>query len=130
MIHSNPTETRIASIVKDEQDIIIITMKDCGVMDEYDVLDVNLVLKAKSRNKPAYKLLDARANWSMNKKAKESAQLENSASKTAARAIVVSSEMKGILLNFLQNFSKSIYPQKMFSNKEDAYNWLLSLKNK
>jgi hypothetical protein len=128
MTKSNPTETRAASIFKDENDILVITMKDCGKMDEYDVIDVNLVLRHVSGDKPAYKLLDARANWSMDKKAKERAKLENTITKTSARAIIVSNVVKATLFEFLQSFSKFDYPQKTFSDKDEAYAWLLALK--
>jgi len=129
MQNSPPTETRAASIFIDENNILVITMKDCGKVDEYDVIDINLVLRHLSHNKPAYKLLDARADWSMDKKAKERAKLENTITKTAARAIVVSNKIKATLFELLQSLSKFDYPQKTFSDKDKAYKWLLSLKN-
>ena len=130
MENTNPTETRIASIFKDENDIIIITMKDCGKVDEFDVLDVNLVLRTISENKSAYKILDARANWNMDKKAKEKAVLESTLNKTEARAIIVSNKIRATLLTFIQNFGKQGYPQKIFSNKKEAYDWIIMMKNK
>lgn len=130
MTHTNPTETRTASIFRDENGILIITMKDCGKVDEYDVIDVNLVLRHLSGDKPAYKLLDARADWSMDKKARERAKLENTIAKTSARAILVSNQVKATLLDFLNGFSKSDYPQKNFCDKDEAYEWLLALKNR
>jgi len=123
-------DTRIASIYRDENEIIVITMKDCGKVDEFDVLDVNLVIRNLSKNKAAYKLLDAKANWNMDAKAKERAKLENSVTKTSARAVVVSSIVKSTLLKFLQSFSKFDYPQKTFTDFYEAYDWLLALKNK
>jgi len=123
-------ETRIASIYRDEHDIIVITMKDCGKVDEFDILDVNLVIRDLSKNKAAYKLVDARASWRMDAKAKERAKLENTVTKTSARAIVTSSMVKSTLLKFLQGFSKFDYPQKTFSDFYEAYDWLLASKNK
>ncbi len=78
--------------------------------------------------KPALKLLDARANWSMDKKARERAKLEHSASITKARAIVVSNFIEATLYKFLQGFNIYDYPQRIFSNYNEAYNWLLSMK--
>lgn len=127
MLNSNPTETRIATIYKDENDILIITMKNCGKIDEYDVIDVNLVIRHKANMKPTLKLLDTRAYWSMDKKAKERAQYEDTVSITKARAIVVSNVLKSSMFTFLRRFSKKEYPQRFFTVKQEAYNWLLSL---
>ena len=129
MLIENPIETRIATIFKDENDIIIIiTMKNYGKVDEYDVIDVNLVLRYKTNKQPALKLLDTRAIWSMDKKAKERAKFEDTVSITKARAIVISLFRKVTNFNFLRQFCKKDYPQKFFTNKQEAYNWLLSQK--
>ncbi len=125
MVNSNPTETRIATIYKDENDILIITMKNCGKIDEYDVIDVNLVIRHKANEKPTLKLLDTRSYWSMDKKAKERAQYEDTVSITKARAIVVSNVLKSGMFTFLRRFSKKEYPQRFFTVKQEAYNWLV-----
>lgn len=127
MANSNPTETRIATIFKDENGIIIITMKNCGKVDEYDVIDVNLVLRRKTNKNPSLKLLDTRAIWSMDKKAKERAMQEDIINPTKARAIVVSSVLKSAMFTFLRRFSKKGYPQQFFTDKQEAYSWLKSL---
>lgn len=124
MANSNPTETRISTIFKDENGIIIITMKNCGKVDEYDVIDVNLVIRRKTNKKPTLKLLDTRAIWSMDKKAKERALQEDIINPTKARAIVVSSVLKSAMFTFLRKFSKKGYPQKFFIDKQEAYSWL------
>ena len=72
--------------------------------------------------------MDARASWSMDKKAKERAKIETSASVTKARAIVVSNSIKAALFKFLQSFSKQGYPQEIFSDWNEAYEWLLKQK--
>ncbi len=128
MATSNPTELECATIFKDKNGVIIITMKDCGTLDQFDVININLAIRHKTNGKPTLKLLDARANWSMNKKAKERAQIENSALVTKARAIVVSNSIKATLFKFIQSFSKYNYPQHIFSDFDEAYDWLLSLK--
>jgi hypothetical protein len=128
MATSNPTELEFATIFKDKNDIIIITMKDCGRLDQFDVININLAIRHKSEGIPALKLLDARANWSMNKKAKERAKLENSATITKARAIVVSNFIKASFIKFFQSFSEYDYPQEIFTNFEEAYKWLLTFK--
>ncbi|MDZ4665984.1 MAG: hypothetical protein SGJ15_13980 [Bacteroidota bacterium] len=130
MTQNNITETRIASAYKDENDIIIITMKGCGRIDEYDVVDFNLVLRHITLGKPALKLLDGRANWSMDRKAKERAKLENNSQHTIARAVLVSNFIKAALFKYLHELGKKGFPQEFFTDKEEAYKWLLSLKQK
>ena len=125
MANQNPTELEFATVFKDKNGIIIITMKDYKILDQYDVLNINLAIRHKTEGKPALKLLDARGNWGMDKKAKERAKLESSASVTKARAIVVSNFIKATLLKFLQSFNKQGYPQKVFTDWDEAYEWLL-----
>lgn len=130
MLGYSPIKTRTAFIYKDKNGIIIITMINSAEVDEYDVLDNNLVIRNKCGNKPCYKLLDARATWSLTDKAKEYAESEDSIKRTKARAIVVSSRLKSTLLNFLRRFNKKEYPQRIFTDWDKAYNWLLNLKRK
>lgn len=127
MANTNPTELEFATIFKDKNGVIIITMKDHKKLDQYDVLNINIAIRHKAAGKPALKLLDARAKWSMDKKAKERAKLEQAASVTKARAIVVSNAITATLMKFLQSFSKHEYPQQIFSDYDKAYEWLKSL---
>lgn len=124
MANQNPTELEFATVFKDKNGIIVITMKDYRKLDQYDVININLAIRHKTKGKPALKLLDARANWSMDKKAKERAKLEQTASVTKARAIVVSNAITATLIKFLQSFSKHEYPQQIFTDYEEAYEWL------
>lgn len=130
MTQNNITETRIASVHIDANDIVVITMKDCGRVDEYDVVDINLVLRHLTGGKPALKLFDGRGNWSMDRKAKERAKLENSEQHTIARAVVVSNFIKAALFRYLHELGKKGFPQEFFTDKDEAYKWLLSLKKK
>jgi len=127
---NNIIETRIASISKDNNGITIIIMKDCGRIDEYDVVDANLVLRSLNNSQPALKLLDTRAGWSLDRKAKERAKLENIPQFTEARAVVVSNIIKAALFRFLNELGKKGFPQKFFTDKEEAYKWLLEVKNR
>lgn len=129
MANTNPTELEFATVFKDKNGIIIITMKDYKKLDQFDVININLAIRHKSGGTPALKLLDARSNWSMDKKAKERAKLESSASVTKARSIVVSNFIQATLYKFLQGFGKYDYPQQIFTDYDEAYNWLLSMKD-
>jgi hypothetical protein len=128
MVTSNPTEIRIASVFRDENGIIIITMKECGEVDEFDVVDLNLVIRHKAQNQAALKLLVATVNWNMTKKARAMSENEDNISRTRARAIVVSNSVKVSFMNFLKSFNDKEYPQQFFIDKEAAYSWLLTFK--
>ena len=120
------TETRVASVYKDDNDIVVILMKHAGLIDEEDILDLNLVIRKHAEKKAIYKLLDARANFDFDKKAKALTEKEEHISKTKARAILVSNSMKASLQNFLKEFSHNKYPQKFFTDYDEAYEWLMS----
>lgn len=122
------TEIKIASVLKDQNGVIIIVMKDCGMIDEFDVMDLNLVIRHKAENKPALKLLIATGDWDMTRKAKEMAEKEDNISKTTARAIVVSNSIKASVYNFMKKFNDKNYPQQFFKRREEAYEWLLTFK--
>ena len=128
MANTNPTELDFATIFKDTSGIIIITMKNYRKLDQYDVININLAIRHKADGKRALKLLDARASWSMDKKAKEQAKIEHSASVTKARAIVVSNSITVAFMKFLDSFSKNDYPQKIFSDYDKAYKWLMTFR--
>lgn len=120
--------TRVATIDRDDNGIIVITMLDAADVDHEDILDVNLVIRHLSNNEPALKLFDSRANWKISEGAQKEAMKQDALSETKARAIVVSGSLKANLLSFIQQFEKRGYPQQYFSNYEEAYKWLLSLK--
>lgn len=125
MLNANLDKLEFADVMRDKNNIIIITMKDHQQLDEIDVININLLVRYYANGEVLCKLLDARANWSMSSKAKKQAKLEQKNSLTRARAIVVSYSAKASLLNFLQYFSKFDYPQKIFSDYQEAYDWLL-----
>lgn len=127
VVNQNPTDLGFATVFKDENGILIITIKDHQKLDEIDVININLSLRFMAEGQPALKLLDARAKWSMNKKARERARLEHASTQTKARAIVVSGAVNAALMGFLASFGKHQYPQRIFSDYEEAYAWLKSL---
>ena len=125
MANQNPTELEFATVFRDINGIVIITMKDYGKLDQYDIININLAIRHKSEGNPSLKLLDARAKWSMDKKAKERAKIEQAASVNKARAILVSSAITATLMNFLNSFDRQEYPQQIFTDYDEAYEWLL-----
>ncbi len=103
-------------------------MLDAVDVDEYDIFDLNLIIRYLSNNKPALKLLDSRNNWTISVKAKQVATKETTLNKTKARAIVVSSQLKSGVLSFIKKFESKKYPQKYFTDINEAREWLLTFK--
>ena len=128
MLVSNPTELDFATVYRDKNEVVIITMKDAEELDHLDVININLTIKHISENKPSLRLLDARANWTMNKSGKIQTKKEQASGLTKARAVVVSSTVQATMMKFLQSFGKFNYPQQIFTSYEKAYTWLLTNK--
>jgi len=117
--------TRTAEIFSDENDIIHIIILEGARIDYYDALDNSLVIRSLSENKKILKLIDARCKWSIDKKAKQFIAKKEIAEKTIARAILVNTLVKKILLSFYLVLNKSKVPVKTFTDYNAAYNWLL-----
>lgn len=103
-------------------------MLDAVDVDEFDIFDLNLIVRHLSNNKPALKLLDSRNNWSISAKAKKIATTESTLNKTKARAIVVSNQLKSGVLSFIKKFESKKYPQMYFTDINEAREWLLTFK--
>ena len=115
-------------MIRDDNGIIITTMKACGRVDEDDVKELNKVTWEIAGGQPALKLLLAGGGWDMTRKATEIAESEDSGSRTRARAIVVSNPLKASLFNFLKSLSEKDYPQQFFDKRDHAYQWLMAFK--
>lgn len=133
-LFSNPclsmkfVQTRIADVMLDKNGIIIIKMKNAEEVNEEDVLDLNLVTWHLSGHKPALKLVDARAKWHVSATAKKEIMKQDGPNKTIGRALIVSNVIKVSVLRFIKNFKAQGYPQEFFTDYDEAYNWLLKLK--
>jgi hypothetical protein len=66
----------------------------------------------------------------MDRKAKERSKLENTKQNTIARAVVVSNFLKATLFKYLHDLGKKDVPQEFFTDKDEAYKWLLTFKGK
>lgn len=65
MANQNLNLLEFATVFKDKNGIVIITMKDYVRLDQYDFININLALRHKPEGKSALKLFDPRAEWSM-----------------------------------------------------------------
>ena len=97
-------------------------------MDYYDALDHYLVIKNLSGNEPVLKLIDSRADWSIQAKARRFLAGKEVKEKTIARAVVQYSTIKSVLLNFFNEMNKPEVPTKIFTDYDEAYAWLMKMK--
>lgn len=123
------TETNTATIFIDENEIIHVVLYDGIVMDYYDAMDHYLVIKNLSDNKPVLKLIDSRCNWTVQRKAQKFLSGKEVKEKTIARAIVLNSSIKTVLLNFFNELNKPEVPTRNFTDYDKAYQWLIEMKD-
>jgi hypothetical protein len=121
-------ETRIAKVWIDKQDIVTIQFIETPDVNEFDIQNLNLVVRNISNDKPILKLIDSRCSWKLSAKAKTKALEEDSLNKTIARAIVIPNTIKSTLFSFMKKFENTNYPQQYFTTTQEAHQWLLTFK--
>ncbi len=124
----NKITTRTATIFIDENNILQFIIHQDIRIDYEDAIDNALVIKNLTQNLPVLKLIDMRLNCSIEKKAQEfiiSSEIKN---QTMARAILKGSVLNKVVVNFFIKINKPETPTRIFTNYEEAYGWLLSLK--
>ena len=121
-------ETRIAKVWLDNQNILTIELIETNNVDEFDIQNLNLVIRDISNNKPVLKLVDSRCSWKISTKGRAKALEEDLLNKTIARAVVVSSTIKSTLFSFIKKFENTNYPQQYFTTIHEARQWLSTLK--
>lgn len=102
-------------------------MIDGVEIDYEDAVDNAIVIKRIIGENKALKLIDSRASWTINKKARTFVK-EIDSKQTIARAVLTQTTLSSLLNNFFTQLGKSKIPVKFFSNYEDACDWLLSFK--
>jgi hypothetical protein len=112
----------------DENNIIHMVMHDNVVLDLEDAMDNALVIRNLSKGNRVLKLIDSRANWTIEKKAREFLNSKEVKDNTIARAVVKSSVVNSKLINFFIKLNKPQFPTKIFTDYEEAYQWLLEIK--
>ena len=123
-----PIITRVADISLDENNIIHVIVHADVRVDYEDAIDVALVIKNLGKNKPTLKLIDLRLNGVIEKKAQKLIDSKEIKQKTIARAVILGSFLSSIAKNFFMKMNKPETPTKIFTNYDEAYAWLLSIK--
>ena len=121
-------KTRTAKIFKDENSVLHFVMIEGVHLDYEDAIDNALVIKKLTNGKPTLKLVDARANWTIDAKAQTFIRSNEVKDLTIARAVVKNSIFDAILTNFFTKLNRPRVPTKIFTNYEEAYKWLLETK--
>lgn len=120
------TETRIATIKKDKNGVLVIVLKKCGPIDTFDLLDYGLVLRRKCDNKPALKLVFALHGFNVRLKARRILNEEDGILPTKACAYVVSGNARALMRNVISRFRNKPYERRFFTNSDAAYSWLMA----
>ncbi len=122
--------TRTAAISIDANEIVLVRMTEGIHLDYEDALDNFLVVRQFSKSKQLLKLIDSRADWTIDDKAKRYMEGKSMRNTTKARAFVVRSQTKKLLLNFYYTLNAPNAPSQVFTDYDEAYAWLLSFKSK
>jgi hypothetical protein len=96
------------------------------LVDLDDAVDNFLVVKQLSDNKPILKLMDARADFEIDKGANLFLDSKEMNDRTIARAFLINSTLKKLMFNFFVH-AKSV-PTKFFTDYHKAIDWLKSIK--
>lgn len=112
----------------DESGILHMIILDGIEVDIDDAADNFLVIKQLSGGQKRLKLLDARANWKITKKAKEYSLKGDTLERTIANAVIVKSFANKFILGFLNKFNKPQTPLKVFLSEKEAIKWLKAFK--
>jgi hypothetical protein len=126
----NGISTRTASFYLDENDILIVSVHPGIRIDYEDATDNALVVKNLTRGLPVLKLVDSTKPWTIDKKAAKLVASKEVREKTIARAVVKSSALSALILNFFTGLTTPKVPTRVFSDYDEAYEWLLSYRKK
>jgi hypothetical protein len=90
-----------------------------------DVLEMRRVYLEFSQNKPFAILLDAPHNFTPTKEARELLASKEYTEKRIAAAFVTKSLSNKLFGNFFIRFNRPATPTRLFSEENEAYEWLL-----
>ena len=116
--------TRTAEIFKDDDGIIHIRILNGVCIDMEDAIDNFLVVRNLSQEEKIVKLIDGRADWSMDIAAKRFIAGKDVQGKTIARAVVLKSLFKKAIYNYFIRLHKIKSPTKIFTDYDAAISWL------
>ncbi|MDO8999829.1 MAG: hypothetical protein Q7W45_08700 [Bacteroidota bacterium] len=123
-------QTRTADIDLDDNNILHIVLLPDVKMDIEDAVDNLLVVRHFTKNKPCVKLIDIRAGFKIERKAKVLINKADTQKKTIARAILTGSSIKKVVFNFFLKYNSNSIPTKFFTEVNEAIEWLKAYQKK
>lgn len=124
----NKIVTRTATIFRDINGIVHIVMHNNVEVDLEDMIDNSLVIRSFRLNENDLRLIDSRGKWSMNTKAKKYFAARANKQNIGARAILTNNIMNKIWQSLLLKLKGTGVETKLFTDYDEAYNWLLDMK--
>jgi hypothetical protein len=119
-------ETSCAFFEYDEQKrIVFITLKDKSDIGIEESKEMAAITKKLTQGKPYLTLVDGRAEVNVTRESREFAVSPRGQNNMKAEAIVVNNLAQKIIGNFFIRINKPKYPTRLFSNLNDAEEWLL-----
>lgn len=121
--------TKVATIERDESGIIHLNFPKEGVEirveDSMEILQQRISLGP--QNERQLIVADLTSNPKPDREARDYAKSDEMNAVTKGLALIVGSGLSTILGNFFLGFNKGDYPVKLFTDKQDAIEWLKTL---
>lgn len=106
-------ENRVKIIIKEHADL-----------DENDIREINKIKNAFVKHEPYVVIFVAPKIGSISRKARELAASKEVCFNAICKAIIAPSKIGTVIGSFFITFMKPYAPIKLFSNEQDAFNWV------
>jgi hypothetical protein len=111
-----------------EEDVLIVKMKPNIDIGESELTELFNLSNELADFKKRFVVIDTRENFNSNSDIRTLYSDDNFIKYRYADAFIVNSLPMRLLVNFYISFNKPKIPTKMFNNKENAFEWINSLK--
>jgi hypothetical protein len=111
-----------------EEDVLIVKMKPNIDIGESELTELFNLSNELADFKKRFVVIDTRENFNSNSDIRILYSDDNFIKYRYADAFIVNSLPMRLLVNFYISFNKPKIPTKMFNNKENAFEWINSLK--
>jgi hypothetical protein len=111
-----------------EEDVLIVKMKPNIDIGESELTELFNLSNELADFKKRFVVIDTRENFNSNADIRTLYSDDNFIKYRYADAFIVNSLPMRLLVNFYISFNKPKIPTKMFNNKENAFEWINSLK--
>ena len=116
-------ETRSATIALDEDSIVHVTYRHVTVTVE-DAKDQVAIYRELGNGQPVLRLVDMTQLISTDGEVRQYGVSPETIAMTRAMAVISNSFVSKMLANFFLKFNKPPFPVRLFTDKEEAIDWL------